>query len=49
MNKLKQDRYIKSIFKTDKYINLKIDENINKFIEEKEETINKKSIKFACH
>lgn len=49
MNKLKQDRYIKSIFKTDKYINLKIDENINKFIEEKEETINKKSIKIGLN
>lgn len=45
MNKLKQDRYIKSIFKTDNYINSKIDENINKFIEEKEKTITNKSIK----
>lgn len=45
MNKLRQDRYIKSIFKTDNYINSKIDENINKFIEEKEKTITNKSTK----
>ena len=49
MNRLAQDRYIKSIFKTDNYIDLKIDENINRFIEEKEKTIARKSIKISLN